>query len=292
MESVAFLYEFNENDAWSTPWSLMQAFKYGALIPTHRYQLSEAGIEELLKAPLPYDCVITLDWKGLQFEKLQKKYFPDTFLVLECADLPQNWEKHKPNFHKYDLLLSPDYSCTERLKEMGHNAIWWPHFCDQFIHKPYPHTPGTAPVRSTRGPGGSQFLDELSRIMPDKFLNKNGMLGEEYGRFLGEGLITVQSSRFKEVTRRIFEGMACHTCVLTDRLPGYTRINNLFQEDKHIVYYDNMQDCISKINWLLSPEGSIKREEIAEAGYQEVKRNHTAFNRADAIFKEYYKWKK
>ena len=44
------------------------------------------------------------------------------------------------------------------------------------------------------------------------------MEAPEHTEFLNKGLMVVQHSRWGEVTRRIFEGMACGKMVLCDRL--------------------------------------------------------------------------
>ena len=60
--------------------------------------------------------------------------------------------------------------------------------------------------------------------------------------------MVVQHSRWGEVTRRIFEGMACGKMVLCDRLNESKKLEELFVDGEDIVYYDDMVDCINKIN--------------------------------------------
>ena len=127
--------------------------------------------------------------------------------------------------------------------------------------------------------------------MPNKFINQNGLIGERYGKFLSSGKIVLQNSRWQEITRRIFEGMACGKLVITDRLPESTRIYDLFEEDKDIVFYDDLGELISKINYYLSPEGDSVREHIANSGYQKVLREHTQYDRVNEIIEAYYRWK-
>lgn len=124
---------------------------------------------------------------------------------------------------------------------------------------------------------------------PDKFLNKNGLYGEEYGRFLSSGLITVQHARHSEVTRRLFEGMSCGSMMLTDRLPKESRIDDIFTEGEDIVYYDSIPQAISLINYYLSPEGAEERQRIAEEGMCLVHTYHTQKQRVDDILTEYFK---
>jgi spore maturation protein CgeB len=84
--------------------------------------------------------------------------------------------------------------------------------------------------------------------------------------------------------------MACGTLVLTDRLPESTHINDLFTEGFNIVYYDGLEDCISKINYYLSEDGRYDRNRIAGNGYCDVTKFHTQVQRVDLILSEYHKY--
>lgn len=284
---ICFLYEYS-NEIWSTPSSLITEFEHRGY-EVDRFILSNGGLHIAQTCDVVFDIVIVMDWKGLDFQKLNKQYFRgNPFFIKEFGDCPQNFEKHLPTANKYDFIFCPDFSSTKILTELGYDCKWENHWADTRIHKTYKSIDLLPPVRSTRGTGGSQFMDYLSRIMPNKFINKNGLTGREYGSFLNNGKIVLQNSRWKEVTRRIFEGMACGTMVLTDRLPKETYINDLFTENEDIVYYDGIDDCISKINYYLYNQK--ERLRIAKNGYEKVLNNHTQVQRVDTIIKKYEQW--
>jgi spore maturation protein CgeB len=98
--------------------------------------------------------------------------------------------------------------------------------------------------------------------------------------------MVVQNSRWKEVTRRIFEGMACGKMVLTDRLPEETGLSEMFIEGEDIVYYDEMFDCIEKMNYY--NENEEEREQIAHNGMMKVLHNYTQVQVVDKLIE---KWK-
>jgi spore maturation protein CgeB len=102
-------------------------------------------------------------------------------------------------------------------------------------------------------------------------------------------LIVIQNSRFGEITRRIFEGMACGKMVLCDRLEESKRLHELFEEGKEIVFYDDIVDCVNKINYYT--ENSEERERIAKNGYEICLENHTEKQRVDFIIKKWNEWK-
>lgn len=287
--NIAFVYEYS-NESWSTPFSLMREFaSRGHNVTRHHL----TNFKPLDIADVKPDMLIVLDWKGIDIpESLHETLSPSCYKIRECADTPQNYEAHLPFIKNYHLLLTPDYESSEKYKKAGGSCIWFNHFADSHIHHSYNGNDNYPPVRSTRGQGGSQVMDYLSTIIPDKFINKNGLVGDEYGKFLGLSSIVLQNSRWKEITRRLFEGMACGKLVLTDRLPKETKIDSLFEENIDIVYYDNVSDLVSKINYYLSPEGEIDREFIAKNGYDKVMREHTQVNRVDSILNWYETWKK
>lgn len=291
---IVFCYEYDgDGPQWSTPNSLLREFESRG-VECKRLHLSKAT-ESDYRNVIEWNpsAFITMDWKGLDIPGDIKRtlYHKGTFLIKELGDTPQSFNRHYHNLSEFDLLLSPDYQSTERLKTEGYNAIWQPHWADTRIQPTQPLIFSQPYVRSTRGPGGSQFLDTLSVVMRDKFSNKNGLSGQEHAEFLAGGLITVQASRHKEYTRRIPEALLAGTMILTDRLPDSTHIGDMFTEGHDIVYYDSLSTCVSLINFYLSPEGSSERIKIAKNGYDNVVRNHTQIQRVDQILEEYNIWK-
>jgi spore maturation protein CgeB len=112
------------------------------------------------------------------------------------------------------------------------------------------------------------------------------MEGIEHTKFLNKGLIIVQNSRWGEITRRIFEGMACGKMVLTDRLNESKKLHELFKEGEEIVFYNDMIDCIEKMNYY--NENETERERIAYNGYQKVINN---FSQKQVVDNLINKWK-
>jgi hypothetical protein len=285
---IGFVYEYGD-EKWSTPGSLMSEFK------SRGHDVSRYHLTHSETRLLPYqnlDIIITMDWKGIDIPPSTHDQLDDSiFMIRENADTPQNYQKHLPHLHRYDLLLTPDYTSSEAYKALGHDCVWFNHFADTTIHTQYRGTDTYPRVRSTRGQNGSEFMYHLESVMPNTFINRNGMIGKEYGQFLNNADIVLQNSRWHEITRRIFEGMACCRMVLTDRLPADTHIDDLFIENEDIIYYDGFADCISKINYYLCDEGAAERWRIAKNGYDKVKANHTQVQRADLIIAKYNEWK-
>jgi hypothetical protein len=74
---------------------------------------------------------------------------------------------------------------------------------------------------------------------------------------------------------RIFEAMGCGALLLTGRVNN--RIDELFTEGLHFAAYDDEDDALTKIDYLLAHDD--ERARIARIGYTEVHRAHTYAHR-------------
>ena len=67
------------------------------------------------------------------------------------------------------------------------------------------------------------------------------------------------------------------------------KLDELFVDGEDIVYYDDMVDCINKMNEYSANDK--ERERIAENGYRKVLENHTQIQRVDFIIEKFNEWK-
>lgn len=77
---------------------------------------------------------------------------------------------------------------------------------------------------------------------------------------------------------RLFEATGVGSCLLTDYKKN---LPDLFDTGNEVVDYDNIDDCIEKINWLLDHEEERKR--IAISGQEKTLKFHTVENRCKFI---------
>ena len=292
---VTFIYAY-ENEEWSTPMALANEFEsIGAEVDfvsigsnrTGKYNDQE--LQLWIQQDLDCDIAIFMDWGRFDSEWLDKSYKPNTFWVQESGDDPQNFERNFPKSNKFHITLSPDYDATEEYKSQGIDAYWWTHFADTRVQFPMDIEEEYVAV-TTRGVGNSQFLDVHTQHGGGTIGNQNGLDSEEHTKFLNKGLMVIQNSRWGEVTRRIFEGMACGKLVLCDRLEKSKKLDELFTDGEDIVYYDDMIDCINKMNKY--SEDDVERNRIAQNGYKKVLENNTQKQKVKFIIDKYVKWKK
>ena len=284
---ITFIYDYKANEMWSTPLSLLNEFKERGweteIVPIPNGDDSQ--LQLWIQQDTPTDIVLFMDWGRFDSKWLDKSLKPNSFWIQESGDDPQNFERNYPKASRFHYTITPDKQSAEEYKNRGINAEWVPHWADTAVQFPMNLEPKYVGVTS-RGKGGSEFLDYLTNWAEGAIGNQNGMNAIEHTEFLNTGLIVIQNSRWGEITRRIFEGMACGKLVLTDRLNINKGLEELFIDGQEIVLYNDMFDCIEKMNYY--NENEEERETIAYNGMAKVIANHTQIQRVDKLIE---KWK-
>jgi hypothetical protein len=288
---ITFIYAY-DGEEWSTPMAIVKEFQLRgwqteivSIGSNKTGSYHDLKLQRWLELNPKTDIVMFLDWGRFDSPYLDKKLLPNAFWIQESGDDPQNFERNSPKADRFHLTITPDKQCAEEYSKKGIDSLWIPHFADTAVQFPLNIEPQYVAVTS-RGYGNSEFLDYLTRWAEGGVGNKNGMDAKEHTEFLNSGLMVVQNSRWKEITRRIFEGMACGKMVLTDRLPEETGLSEMFIEGEDIVYYDAMFDCIEKMNFY--NENEEERERIAHNGMIKVLHNYTQVQIVDKLIE---KWK-
>jgi glycosyltransferase involved in cell wall biosynthesis len=293
-KKITFIYA-HENEEWSTPMALAKEFNsigwYVSFVSIGSNKLrnwNDSKLKEWMESDPKTNIVLFMDWGRFDSPLLDKERLKNVFWIQESGDDPQNFERNFPKSNRFHLTLSPDTDAVEEYKKRGIDAHWWTHFADTRVQFPIQTKPEYVAV-TTRGVGNSQFLDTITQHGDGSIGNKNNMGPKEHTEFLNKGLMVVQNSRWGEVTRRIFEGMACGKMVLCDRLAESKRLHELFEDGEEIVFYDDIVDCINKINYYT--ENSEERERIAQNGYEQCFQAHTQKQRVQFIIRKYKEWK-
>ncbi len=301
---IAMLYAFWEGEPWSTPIGFRQELirRGHEVLDVNLYhnngvisrqgeirKYSIEGLSKLVNAvnqsQVEVDVLFHLDYGVFDSPAMDRKYFSnDMVWVQEAGDEPQSHRAQRMKAPRFDLILSPDWPCTQIYQHAGFNARWWTHCADTHIFHPNYSEDIHHDVVTTCGPRGRGLTEKIEKALgKNSFANQRYFWGEDYGRFLNKGNMVFQCSQHGEITRRIFEGMACGKMVITDRLPAQTHIDDLFTEGEDIVYYDNADDAIEKIRHYASNDA--ERERIARNGFEKVLAEHSVARRID-VFEE------
>ena len=284
---ITFIYDYKPNEIWSTPLSLLNEFKERGweteIVPITAND--DSALQLWIQQDIPTDIVLFMDWGRIDSPYLDKDLKPSACWIQESGDDPQNFERNYPKANRFHYTITPDKESAFEYRSRGINAEWVPHWADIAVQFPMNLESKYVAVTS-RGRGGSEFLDYLTNWAEGAIGNKNGMNAKEHTEFLNTGLMVIQNSRWGEITRRIFEGMACGKLVLTDRLDVTKGLEELFIDGQEIVLYNDMFDCIEKMNYY--NENDEERERIAYNGMAKVIANHSQIQRVDKLIE---KWK-
>jgi hypothetical protein len=288
---ITFIYDYKSNETWSTPLSLLNEFKERGweteIVPIPNGD--DSALQLWIQQDTPTDIVLFMDWGRFDSKWLDKNLKPTAFWIQESGDDPQNFERNYPKANRFHYTITPDKVSAEEYRICGINADWVPHWADTAVQFPMNLNAKYVGVTS-RGRGGSEFLDYLTHWAEGVIGNQNGMDAKQHTEFLNTGLMVIQNSRWGEITRRIFEGMACGKLVLTDRLDIDKGLEELFIDGQEIVLYNDMFDCIEKMNYY--NENDEERERIAYNGMIKVIANHSQIQRVDKLIQKFELWKK
>ena len=284
---ITFIYDYKDGEVWSTPLALLNEFKERGW-ETQIIKTNDTDLKNWVDSKPQTDIVLFMDWGRFDSQYLNKDLVP-AFWIQESGDDPQNFERNYPKANRFHYTITPDKESAFEYRSRGINAEWVPHWADIAVQFPMNLESKYVAVTS-RGRGGSEFLDYLTNWAEGAIGNQNGMNAEEHTKFLNTGLMVIQNSRWKEITRRIFEGMACGKLVLTDRLDVAKGLEELFIDGQEIVLYDDMFDCIEKMNYY--NENEEERERIAYNGMAKVIANHTQIQRVDRLIEKYKMYNK
>lgn len=299
---IAMLYASWEKfgESWSTPMGFkaelisrghevthFNLYHDDGMLPRDKMRkYSNQGINELFtlynRGQYIPDVIFCMDYGPWDAVAFDKQYFPNSILVKECGDEPQAFKYHKVAAPRVHLLLSPDLRCTNWYNQNGFNAKWLTHCADTKIF--YPRTNIAQVFDCVSTCGSRRVTAEIQKELGDRFNNERYFYGDDHANRLSMGKIVFQCSQFGEVTRRIFEGMACGRMVLTDRLAPETGLSEILTDGTDIVYYNSAQDAIDKINYYSSHDA--EREAIAKNGHDKVMANHTVKQRIDVFEQE------
>ncbi len=280
---ITFIYDYKDGEIWSTPMALINEFKERNW-KVDIIKTNDTDLKNWVESKPQTDIVMFMDWGRFDSQYLNKELVP-AFWIQESGDDPQNFERNYPKANRFHYTITPDKQSAIEYRNRGINAEWVNHFADTKVQYPLNLQPEYTAV-TTRGIGNSQFLDYLTHWGEGAIGNKNGLGPKEHTEFLNKGLMVVQNSRWGEITRRIFEGMACGKLVIADRLDVSRGLDEVFIEGEEIVLYDDMFDCIEKINYY--SEYEEQREVIAHNGMMKVLHNYTQIQVVDKLIE---KWK-
>lgn len=171
-------------------------------------------------------------------------------------------------YHKFNMVLSAPLSDVNKFKRPGRLVRYFPNcYDDELIDKMNinkEYDIGFCGNYANR----KAWIDELTSsvgLHRDIFV-----IGKDMVKAINSYKIHFNRNMKYDINYRTFETLGCGTFLLTNRTAG---LEKLFVIDRHLVTYNDINDCIKKIRYYIN--NNKERKRIACAGYNHVKRNHT-----------------
>lgn len=235
------------------------------------------------KYKTPFDFVLEVDGPG-QHHIFKKRSSRLHFLWSHDIQREDKQKLHRWIEKDSDFIFCALKSYLPFFKHRP--AVWLPFACDPETHSKLdlPKVHDVVFVGNTDPriyADRVKMLEALSRKF--KISVFNGIYGKETSKIYSQAKMILNICSFGEINSRIFEALSCGSLLLTNRLGAETGLNELFQDRRHLVLYDRVEDLSGKIEYYLSH--ADERERIALEGHKEALSKHTYSHRADVILK-------
>ena len=251
------------------------------------------SLNKLLELRDTFDLILTFGHGQVYDKRLFYKNFKCPVFG-ELGDDPQQFHNNIKCAELYEFILTPDLQSLLKYKDAGwNNVYWWTHCYDSEIFHPYSDVEVTTDIVTGMNEYGrrTQLLEILSS-KKDSFTFVNKVTNQDpvgYARHMCSGDIVFNCSNYGEITRRIYEAMACGKFVLTDKISERTGLYRHFSDGIHFATYENVDDLINKANYYL--DNDEEREGIAANGLKAVQ-EHSALCRVNHLLEIYQKLNK
>lgn len=274
--------ETKPEDYWNCPLGLSFAFKkLGHVVDIYKFDAGNCNLERVFPVADSYDFIlISWPWTSNTLDEQVKKLrsLTKTKIVLELGDEPQTFGQAFERIKYVDAAYTQDLRCQRKYVESGLNVHWFTHWADEFLFYYNDKVPRENKCVTTCGQ--RYGTDYLSAMLGDKFVNKR-ITPEENNAFFNSGTIAYQFANNDEITRRVMEAGGCKLAVVTNRISQETGIYDLFKDGVDIMYYENQEGALKKINLLL--EDDFLRNALAENMYKKINLYHRAETRCKQI---------
>lgn len=189
------------------------------------------------------------------------------------------YREDKQRFHRwieedFDVIFSAQKNFLHCFKKRP--AVWMPYAADPALYKntgqPKIYDIGfVGNVNPEFYPERVKLIEALSKKY--KVHVARGVFGPGVAEVYSRSKIVFNKSHSGEINMRVFETMACGTLLLTDRLKPETGLEELFQDGRHLAYYEGEADLMEKAGFYLAHDS--EREAVSAQAEKEILSKHT-----------------
>jgi len=214
-----------------------------------------------------------LNWPKIKCPKPNAYWTSDTHL---------GYDYRLEKAHEFDYVFCAQRKAVDDFIKAGlKNVFWLPHAVCPDAYKPIDAIKkyDVCFVGHINSYNRAKILDCLFKKFPNFFFGQR--LFEDAAEIFCRSKVVFNSAIKDDLNMRVFEVLATRSLLLTEAVPT---LDILFKNGVHLVTYKNSEEMLEKAGYYIKhPEEAGK---IAQAGYDEVMKNHTFRNRADYILEK------
>ena|SRR3972149_3366901 len=235
-----------------------------------------------------YDCWLDIDWcedglvnAGLVPYKIPAVPSPRLGWMSD-THLDNGWRINR--MKEFDIVFFAQKEAVNEFNSTNDDkkAIWLPHAVEPLAY-PRIERPGKTYDVCFVGHVNSQnridALDRLFKEFPNFYYGQR--LFEDAAQKYAESKIIFNNSMQDDLNMRTFECMATGSFLLTS---WNSTIEEFFKDGVHCAIYHSEEDMIEKARYYIAHDE--EREKIAQAGCEEVLKNHTIDCRVNVMLSE------
>ncbi|MCC6794236.1 MAG: glycosyltransferase [Candidatus Hydrogenedentes bacterium] len=185
----------------------------------------------------------------------------------------------------YDIVFAGQRAYVPHLRAAGSRHVYWlPMACNPDLHKPI----DAEELHDITFVGGLTEPVHWQRAQVLKALQQHfdvHILARVYGAAMNDayasGRVAFNHAAVQDVNMRIFEALAMGRALLTNRDSEANGLTELFENEKHLLIYDDERDLVRKASRLLSDDSL--RERLQREGREAVLAHHTYAHRVHTM---------
>ncbi|HEX9504276.1 MAG TPA: glycosyltransferase [Patescibacteria group bacterium] len=216
---------------------------------------------------------------------------PSAYWVSD-AHINENAYKHRlETARKFDFVFLAQREFIDQFAADGiprEKMFFLPHAVEPMVYKPWPIIEkwDWCFIGHPNSEHRIDLIDRFMKEFPSRYVGwrEPAWLGynvlEDAARKFCQSRLIVSDSIKKDLNMRTFEALGCKKLLLTNKFPA---LEEVFENGKHLIAYDSIDDAIASAHELLADED--RRNQIAEQGYQEVISKHTYEHRMREILR-------
>ncbi len=180
---------------------------------------------------------------------------------------------------KFDYVFSAHKGTLDYFSSAGTKAIWMPFYYDSDINFPMELAKNydVSFVGNIYGDRKDYISHMKKRLGHLKYFYGNSYQKDQ-NKIYNESKIVLNFPNVRELNFRVFEALGSGSFLLNGQ--SYETME-LFEDNKDIVFFDDMNDLTEKIEFYLESENERKR--ISSSGHRKVYEYHTLDRRVKSI---------